>query len=134
MTDAKKKGTAGAALRVLVVDDEFDIAYTYSMLFEFYGFAVRTARNGKEALEMAQVELPDVVVSDYMMPIMDGAQLCLRWRADPATAKIPFILTSAGKVRDDIVLPFDVFMRKPVIFDELLAVLRDLIGQPPGAH
>lgn len=131
-TGATSIDSGGVAGRVLVVDDEFDIAYTYSMLLEFHGFQVCTARNGKEALDMAMQETPDVVVSDYMMPVMDGGQLCLDWRANPVTASIPFILTSAGRLRDDIALPYDAFLRKPVIFDELLAVLRGLIAAPPA--
>lgn len=128
MTRAENSTADGPSKLVLVVDDEFDIAYTYSMLFEFYGFAVRTARNGREALDFALAEKPDVVVSDYMMPVMDGGEFCLLWRANPATAAIPFILTSAGKTRDDIAIPYDAFLRKPVIFDELLRVVNRLLA------
>ena len=70
---------------ILVVDDEFDVLSAYTMLFEYRGYRVRTAGNGAEALALAARERPDIVVSDYMMPVMDGAQLCLQWRPGPAS-------------------------------------------------
>ena len=113
--------------RVLIVDDEFDIAATYSMLFEFHGFAVTTAANGEEALAAAGAGAPDIIVSDYMMPTMNGAQLCVRLRADPATRAIPFILMSAG-VLAETAIPYDAFMRKPVHFELLLRKVESLLA------
>jgi CheY-like chemotaxis protein len=113
---------------VLVVDDEFDVLSAYTMLFEFHGYRVRTAGNGVDALAAAARELPDVVLSDLMMPVMDGAELCLHWRADPALRDIPFILASAGIVRDDPALPYDSFFKKPIRFEALLAEIDRLIA------
>ena len=113
---------------VLVVDDEFDVLSAYTMLFEYRGFRVRTAVNGEQALAAAARERPDIVVSDYMMPIMDGAELCQRWRADPALRDIPFILASAGILRKDVAIPFDTFFRKPIRFEQLLAEIDKLIA------
>jgi CheY-like chemotaxis protein len=121
---------------ILVVDDEFDVLSAYTMLFEYRGFRVRTAANGVQALELAARERPDIVVSDYMMPVLDGGQLCLQWRADPALRDIPFILASAGIPRKDLVLPYDTFFRKPVRFEVLLDEINRLIaarGVPGGA-
>jgi CheY-like chemotaxis protein len=113
---------------ILVVDDEFDVLSAYTMLFEYRGYRVRTAGNGEEALVVAARERPDIVVSDYMMPVMDGAQFCLLWRADPDFRQIPFILCSAGLLRRDEVLPYDTFFRKPVPFEQLLAEIARLIA------
>lgn len=113
---------------ILVVDDEFDVLSAYTMLFEYRGYRVRTAGNGEEALAMAALERPDIVISDYMMPVMDGAQLCLLWRADPDLRHIPFILASAGLLRRDEVLPYDTFFRKPVPFEALVAEIARLIA------
>jgi CheY-like chemotaxis protein len=121
---------------ILVVDDEFDVLSAYTMLFEYRGFRVRTAANGVQALELAARERPDIVVSDYMMPVLDGGQLCLQWRADPALRDIPFILASAGIPRKDLVLPYDTFFRKPVRFEVLLDEINRLIAArdvPGGA-
>ena len=118
---------------ILVVDDEFDVLSAYTMLFEYHGYRVRTAANGELALAAAAAERPDIVVSDYMMPVMDGAALCLRWRADPALRAIPFILASAGIPRKDVELPYDTFFKKPIRFEVLLAEIERLIaGRPPG--
>ena len=113
---------------VLVVDDEFDVLSAYTMLFEFRGFRVRTAGNGAEALAAAARETPDIIVSDLMMPVMDGAELCLRCRADPALRDIPFILTSAGIPRKDQVIPCDSFFKKPIRFEALAEEIDRLIA------
>jgi CheY-like chemotaxis protein len=113
---------------LLVVDDEFDVLSAYTMLFEYHGFRVRTAGNGAEALAAAALETPDIVLSDMMMPVMNGAELCAQWRADPALREVPFILTSAGILRDDLVLPYDAFFRKPIRFEVLLAEINKLIA------
>jgi CheY-like chemotaxis protein len=113
---------------VLVVDDEFDVLSAYTMLFEFRGFRVRTAGNGVEALAAAARARPDVIVSDLMMPLMDGAELCLRCRADPALRDIPFILTSAGIPRKDLAIPCDSFFKKPIRFETLLAEIEQLVA------
>jgi len=112
----------------LVVDDEFDVLSAYTMLFEYRGYRVRTAGNGEEALAVAASERPDIVISDYMMPVMDGAQLCLLWRRDPDLRQVPFILCSAGLLRRDEVLPYDTFFRKPVPFEALVAEIARLIA------
>ncbi|MET0268762.1 MAG: response regulator [Duganella sp.] len=113
---------------ILVVDDEFDVLSAYTMLFEYRGYRVRTAGNGEEALAAAARERPDIIVSDYMMPVMDGAQLCLLWRSDPDLRSVPFILTSAGLLRRDDVLPYDTFFRKPIQFEALLDEIARLLG------
>lgn len=114
---------------ILLVDDEFDLIWSYTALFELAGFRVHSVVNGQEALVAAAIEPPDIVLSDYMMPVMDGAQLCLAWRADPALRGIPFILSSAGSLRTDITLPYDSFFKKPIHFEPLLAEVRRLLSR-----
>jgi CheY-like chemotaxis protein len=116
---------------ILVVDDEFDVLSAYTMLFEYRGFRVRTAPNGAEALAAMRHQRPDIVVSDYMMPIMNGAQLCLAVRDDPLLKDLPFILCSAGILPRNVHPPYDIFFRKPVPFDTLLAEIKQLIARRP---
>lgn len=123
--DAKPDGKL-----VLLVDDEFDILSTYTMLFEYSGFRVRATANGREALAAARLEQPAIVVSDFMMPVMDGADLCHAWRADPQLQAIPFILCSAGIVRDHAEIPYSSFFRKPVPIDKLIKEVRRLLALP----
>lgn len=117
---------------ILVVDDEFDLLSAYTMLFELKGFRVRTAGNGIEALAAARRERPDLVLSDFMMPVMNGGELCLAWRADPALRDIPFILSSAGIIPGAVQPVYDSFFRKPVSFDVLLAEIGKLLTRPSG--
>jgi CheY-like chemotaxis protein len=114
---------------ILVVDDEFDVLSAYTMLFEYRGYRVRTAPNGVEALAAARQQRPDLVLSDYMMPLMNGAELCTAMRADPSLSDIPFILASAGILAKDVRPPYDMFFRKPVAFDTLLAEISKLLAQ-----
>lgn len=127
MTDASMDLTPP---RILVVDDEFDVGATYALLFEHYGYAVSSAANGADALALAALAPPDIVLSDYMMPKMDGGELCRRWRADPQLRDIPFILTSAGIVRDRDRIPCDVFLSKPARFELLLEHIQRLCRRP----
>lgn len=105
---------------ILIVDDESDIAITYSLLFEHSGFRVLTAGNGEDALKVASHNIPDVVLSDYMMPFMDGAELCRQFKQDPKLRDGFFILTSAAMRPTEFVAPYDLFMQKPVSFHKLL--------------
>ena len=111
---------------VLIVDDEFDFVEIYETLFRLHGYDVQVATNGREALELARTTAPDLVLSDYMMPVMDGVQLLLAWRADPQLRHIPFILNSAGKNLQDTPLPFDAFFTKPARFPLVLEAVRKL--------
>jgi CheY-like chemotaxis protein len=113
---------------ILLVDDEFDVISVYTMLFEVNGFRVRSARNGRDALAAAALELPDIVVSDFMMPFMDGAQLCRAWRAAPQWRQIPFILSSAGIMPKDLDIAYDSFFKKPLHIDQLIAEIRRLLA------
>lgn len=80
--------------KVLVVDDNADMRdYVYRLLAG--PFTVLTAANGEEALSIAQAELPDLVLTDIMMPVLDGFGLLQALRSDPATRTIPVIFLSA---------------------------------------
>lgn len=79
---------------VLVVDDNEDVlAYLSSLMGNTY--TVLTAKNGKEGLSVASKKVPDIVVSDVMMPIMDGMELCKRLKSERSTSHIPVLLLTA---------------------------------------
>ncbi len=99
--------------RIVVVDDEVAIADTLQVLLARDGIEVRVAYNGQEALEMVQEERPHLVLSDVMMPVLDGRELCRRLRADPAICHIAIILMSATHGRDVRQYGADGFIRKP---------------------
>ena len=84
-----------AARKVLVVDDEVHILHVVSLKLRNAGYDVVTAQDGSEALELAQMELPDLIITDYQMPHLSGLELCQRLKQIPATSKIPAVMLTA---------------------------------------
>ena len=81
----------------LVVDDSMLIRHTVCRFLEDRGFAVESATNGAEALEMLNRIHPDIIVTDLQMPKMDGHQLLLELKSRPATQAIPVIVLAGRK-------------------------------------
>ncbi len=80
---------------ILVADDETHILHVVSLKLKNAGYRVLTARDGQEALELAQQEKPDLLITDYHMPQLSGLELCRRLKQDPATSHIPAIMLTA---------------------------------------
>jgi CheY-like chemotaxis protein len=85
----------GEIKKILVADDETHILHVVSLKLRNAGYHVLTARDGQEALEMAQSEKPDLIITDYHMPMLSGLELCRRLKQDPATSEIPAIMLTA---------------------------------------
>jgi two-component system, OmpR family, alkaline phosphatase synthesis response regulator PhoP len=81
--------------KILVADDESHILHVVSLKLRNAGFQVVTARDGQEALELAQQEKPDLLITDYHMPQLSGLELCQRLKQDPKTKDIPAIMLTA---------------------------------------
>lgn len=117
------------AKRVMVVDDEPDIVELIRYNLNTEGYEVMTARNGKEALEKA-VSLPDLIILDLMMPVMDGLETCKRLKADPRTARIPVLfLTARAGETDEVIgleLGADDYIKKPITPRKLAARVKAL--------
>ena len=80
---------------ILVADDESHILHVVSLKLRNAGFNVITARDGQEALEMAQQNHPDLLITDYHMPQLSGLELCQRLKQDAQTRDIPAIMLTA---------------------------------------
>ncbi len=90
---------AGARGRLLVVDDEEAVAEGLAAVLGARGYAVETAYDGQQVLDrMARDPLPDLVVLDFAMPVLDGEQVMRRLRADPRTAAVPLLLATASDI------------------------------------
>jgi CheY-like chemotaxis protein len=76
----------------LVVDDSMLIRHTVCQFLEERGYAVESATNGLDALQSLKESRPDILITDMMMPKMDGSQLITELKKDPETAKIPIIV------------------------------------------
>lgn len=114
---------------ILVVDDEVDITDTYAMYLDFMGFEVVTANNALQALEIISTRVPDLIISDCMMPYMDGVEFSVRVKAQPTTRHIPIILMSGAPELHNLSSPtYEAFMRKPALFDRLVPEIRRLLG------
>ncbi|MFL5813997.1 MAG: response regulator [Bdellovibrionia bacterium] len=118
---------------ILIVDDEHDILLAAEILLSDEGFEVRTARNGREALERLAEKHPDIVLMDVMMPILTGPETIRQMKADPDYAKIPIILMSAVQpsFKSDEVA-WDLFIRKPFEIDSLLVSIQKLLEKKKG--
>src|SRR5579872_759011 len=96
MTDAAKMARVA-----LVVDDSMLIRHTVCRFLEVRGFAVESATNGQEALEILQTLLPDIIITDLIMPKLDGRELITRLKANPATQKIPIVVLAGRRTATD---------------------------------
>lgn len=113
---------------ILIVDDEIDITETFSLLFELHGYAVLTASNGQEALQLLETHTPDLIISDCMMPVMDGVTFRKRVAANPVFSNTRFILMSAAPERHDLAsVTVDRFLKKPFQFEELFNAVQSLL-------
>ncbi|MFQ6616260.1 MAG: response regulator, partial [Fidelibacterota bacterium] len=121
-------------VEILIVDDDPQMLKYVSMILEKEGYDVMTADNGKAALESAIKEKPDLVLSDILMPVMDGFQLCREIRLDRRVQFTPVILYSASYVdKEDEQLGKDVgadsYLRKPLEREKLLATIDGLVSR-----
>lgn len=116
---------------VLVVDDEPGIVDFLRFALEDNGYRVQTARDGVDALTKVNVERPDFVLTDLMMPRLNGWELSDRLRELGGTKNVPIIGMSAVEPRR---ARLDVFLRKPFELDDLLSALTNLAnGHPAGS-
>lgn len=111
---------------VLIVDDEPDLRVTLRRVFERAGHVVVEAGHGAAALAAVNEKPPDVIVTDMVMPVMNGAELIKRLRANPATAAVPIIAVSGdAHLADDA----DVILQKPVLAKDVLVVVNQLLSR-----
>ncbi len=122
---------------VLVVDDNDDfLTFMYDSLRGEYN--VKLATNGKEAWDMLQETIPDIIISDVMMPQMDGNELCKLVKADKRTASVPFILLTARHSYESklegLTAGADDYMTKPFTMDVMKLRISKLIDIRAGQH
>ncbi len=119
-------------VQALVVDDKEENVYYLRALLEASGHQVVAASNGMVALEKAQIVPPDIIISDLLMPQMDGYALLQAWKSDPVLRDIPFIVYTATytepedeKLARD--LGCDEFLLKPTEPDIFLSVMNEVL-------
>ena len=123
------KGKKQAAqVRVLIVDDESDLASTVAYRLKFADCQVATASNGQEGLQQAEAEKPDLILLDTNMPVMNGHEMLERLRADDNLKDVPVIMLTARCEPQDIAAAsahgVTDYVTKPFDFAELMAKIQ----------
>lgn len=117
---------------ILVVDDEFGTVEVLVAALEDEGYRVFTAANGRRALEILEENIPDLIVSDFMMPLMDGAAFVQAMRATTVLREIPVIMMSAvpeSALRKHLD-GYAAFLRKPFRVPALLELIASILNRP----
>jgi Response regulator containing a CheY-like receiver domain and an HTH DNA-binding domain len=128
--------------RILVIDDEAKLRRQFAALLAAEGFTVLEAKNGREGVDLARREQPDLVMCDITMPEMNGHRVLETLRQEPATAHLPFIFLTGwsekADVRTGMNLGADDYLTKPVEPDDLIAAvharLRRNVAAPRRAN
>ena len=119
------------AKRLLIVDDEPNLLRAVAAVLRNADFEVTTARNAREALIQVAQNLPDLIVSDVRMPVMDGYQFAKKLKAEPHSALVPIVFLTAKGETEDRIEGFrsgvDVYLTKPFDPDELVAVIKNVL-------
>ena len=126
---------------LLIAEDDRDILKLLDATLTFKGYRVITAHNGKEALEVIQIKRPAIVITDIMMPKLDGFGLVHRLRLNPETRDIPVVfITATFMTPEDKEFALDIgatrFIQKPVDLDKFLITIAELLepGPPPATE
>lgn len=119
---------------VLIVDDNPDSIMVLRTILESKGFAVLTAGNGLQALQVLENQVPDAVLLDVMMPDLSGIDVLKRMRSAAATARVPVILVTAKGQDEDLLDGYqhgaDYYITKPCTAKQLLYGLSMVLGKP----
>ncbi len=122
--------------KILVVEDEPDIRMLTSFSLRYGGFEVVEAENGQQAVEMAPQELPDLILMDVRMPVMDGLTACRQIKAIAGFAHTPVVFLSALGQESEIAEGKEAgavaYILKPYVPEELINRVRSLIAEQSG--
>lgn len=126
---------------IVVAEDDDDIRELLAMRLASRGFEVATATDGRAALELVRTRRPVAAVLDWMMPVVQGHEVCRMLKEDASTAEIPIVLLTARAMEGDVHRAFelgaDEYITKPFDFEELVQTLRRLLAggvSGPAAH
>jgi two-component system phosphate regulon response regulator PhoB len=115
---------------ILVVEDEEPVQQLVADLLDGEGYHVLVADDGAQALALIHADCPDLVLTDLMMPVMSGVELCRRLRADERTRQVPIVvMTAAGRGQSEAARA-DAYLAKPFDLEVLLEIVASYVG--PG--
>jgi CheY-like chemotaxis protein len=130
MLNARSRYVPGCLIMatILLVDDDDESLWMLQLFFERSGHHVLLAGTGEPALAIAARHLPDLIITDWNMPGMDGMGLCERLKFYPALAQIPVVMTSGELPPPDKSAPWNVFFSKPVDLEALESAVDSLLA------
>ena len=120
--------------QVLIVDDEPDIAIILGELLGEEGLDVRVVNDGREALAAMAEQPPDLLITDLMMPRMDGHALIREMRGSAALRHIPIVVMSAGLMDQRLLAPDILFVPKPFELFDMLDRVSELLRKQGGSR
>jgi CheY-like chemotaxis protein len=129
-TDSVAPVAAAEPILILIVDDEEPIIEMLATFVADLGYTPLVAQNGQQALDLAREHRPALIITDLMMPVMNGADLILELRAEAAAqgrASPPIVLLTAGSRRAASQLPVEAMLLKPFDLTQLEQVIRRLL-------
>jgi CheY-like chemotaxis protein len=115
--------------RILVVDDDPSVRFLLRLIFEYAGHSVSEAQHGQAALIKIKDTLPDLVVTDMMMPVMDGGALIKHLRSHPRTEGLLILAVTANPEATEAAIGANAVMAKPFAQSALVAVANGLLAQ-----
>ncbi|MGQ9849426.1 MAG: response regulator [Aggregatilineaceae bacterium] len=122
--------------RILVVDDEIGALTLIGIMLERGGFEVLKAKDADQALAVLELEKPDLIILDVMMPGMDGIELCRLLRNRPDTAELPILILSARGDAKSVMSGMDAgasdYLPKPILHHDLVAKVRRMLDMDEG--
>lgn len=116
---------------ILVAEDDHDIARLISFQLQFYGYDVTRASDGAEAVESARRQRPDLILLDWMMPVMDGMQAIRALKSDQALQEIPVVIMTAraqaGDIQTGLREGAAAYLVKPFDLEGLIRTIKEVL-------
>lgn len=118
--------------RILIVDDEYNSVNILKLMLEQAGYDIIIAGNGQQALDLARCERPDMIITDVLMPVMDGYTFYKELKEDSVTKNIPVIVLSARGAMESAfeAVGVDYFLEKPVERQALMEAITMILDRP----
>jgi CheY-like chemotaxis protein len=120
---------------ILIIDDEFSVAEVVEAILTDAGYEVITASNGRQGLERAKQKRPDLVLLDFMMPIMGGPSTLTAFREEPGLHDVPFVVMSSlpeSTVASAAHGEYAAFLSKPFKIRDVVHTVNDVLGDDRG--
>jgi len=136
-TDEEQRQQVGAGRTVLLVEDNLHNRRIFTSILTHYGFAVREAVNGAEAVELARSVQPDLILMDLSLPVLDGWEATRRIKEDAELQRIPIIALTAHAMSGDegraLDAGCDAYLSKPISPKKVVTAVQEMLARGSAA-